>query len=113
MTPVDGAASPEAAPTGSDGFITLNFAIEHPGHYAILAHLDCPSWEADSVWVQLDDETFYKRDGLGTTGWGWQTLKSYDLTAGDHTLKIGYREPGLKLDQIRLSTIPFAPEPNL
>ena len=49
-------------------------------------------------------------NGLGTSGWEWKRLTNVTLSAGDHTLTIGYREDGAQLDKISISNYPYAPQ---
>jgi len=106
-----GTASPEAAPTGSEGgFITLPFTVEADGRYYIQARLNTPNDSSGSYWIRLNNGAFEQRNGLRTDGWEWLTLQNYTLFAGEQTLTIGYRENEAWLDKILISTVPFAPE---
>ena len=80
------------------------------GDFTLFARLDCPTADDDSLWLKLDDGEFIQRNGLGTSGWQWITLEKFALTAGPHTITVGLREDGLKLDKLCLSTFFFAPE---
>ena len=105
-----GAESLEDAPTGSEGaMITLPFTVDADGRYAVLARLNNAGNDSDSLWVKVDDGDFLQRNGLRTDGWEWLTLNNYRLSAGEHTITIGYRENGARLDTLRISTYPFAP----
>lgn len=101
----------EEAPSGSESLITLPFTLDANGKYSIFWRVNGgQGGSGDSFWIKLDDGDFEQRNGLGTNGWEWVTIQKSQLTAGDHTLTIGYRENGAKLDKIRISTNPFAPE---
>jgi hypothetical protein len=89
--------------------LKLTFTVEQAGRYSLFFRLNCPDGDSDSLWVKVDDENFYARNGLGTRGWDWVTINRYELEAGEHTLTVGFRESGVKLDQVMLSTYPFAP----
>lgn len=59
--------------------------------------------------MKIDDEEFKMRNGLGARGWQWMTLDRHAMRAGQHTLTLGYREDGFKIDKICLSTFFMAP----
>jgi hypothetical protein len=48
-------------------------------------------------------------NGLVTSGWEWILFNDYDLTEGDHTLTIGYREDGAKMDKLAITSSETAP----
>lgn len=110
VTPRSGIQSIQAAPEGADGLVTLPVSIDQRGEFTLFARLDCPSADDDSVWLRIDDGEFTLRNGLGTAGWQWITLGGFALEAGPHTLSIGLREDGLRLDKLCLSTFFFPPE---
>ena len=57
----------------------------------------------------MDNGDFVMCNGLGTGGWQWMELQSYDLSAGDHTLSVTYREDGALLDKLCISNYILAP----
>jgi hypothetical protein len=71
--------------------------------------VNCASADDDSFWVSLDGGNFTNLNGLPTGGWIWTRFATGNLTAGAHTLTIGYREYGARLDKILVSDYPFAP----
>ena len=105
-----GTESIAAAPTGTESAITLPFTVKTADDYSVFARLNCPSADDDSFWVKMDDGAFMMLNGLGTRGWDWVKLSNFPLTAGEHTLKIAYREDGAKLDKISISNDRYAPE---
>src|SRR5690606_36929546 len=52
-------------------------------------------------------------NGLGSVGWQWVDLTKFGLpsalTAGDHTLRITYREDGATLDKIAITNFIYGP----
>lgn len=105
-----GVQSISTAPSGSEGILSLPFSVKADGNYAVYARLDCPSADDDSFWLKMDDGRFESFNGLGTAGWSWVKLNSFKLNAGSHTLAIGHREDGAKLDRISISNDPVMPE---
>jgi hypothetical protein len=71
--------------------------------------LNCPTGDDDSFWVKVDDGEFESRNTLITIGWQWMTLGSYSLSAGEHTVTVGYREDGAMIDKLSISLISYAP----
>lgn len=105
-----GMESIDSAPTGSEHVIAMSFSVKADGNYTVFARLNCPSANDDSFWVKMDDGKFDSFNGLGTSGWSWVKLDNFALKPGEHTLTIGYREDGAKLDKISISNDPFTPE---
>jgi len=109
VTVKPGIQSLSSAPTGSENLITISISVTNSGNFIVMGRMNCATANDDSFWVQMDNEPFVMRNGMRTSGWEWRTLNSYTLTAGAHTLTIGYREDGAKLDKISISTWPDAP----
>jgi hypothetical protein len=55
----------------------------------------------------MDNGNFTMHNGLVTNGWEWVKLEDINLTSGDHTLTIGYREDGAKLDKLVVANYPI------
>jgi len=104
-----GVQSIASAPANSWDWITIPLTLTNSGTYAVFARVNGPTADDDSFWVKMNSSTWVQRNGLTTSGWQWQFLNSYSLAAGPHTLYIGYREDGARLDKISVSTYPFAP----
>ena len=109
VTVTPGIQSLNSAPTNSAELIVIPFAVTNNGNYHLFARCNDPTADDDSFWVSMDDGPFTMLNGLVTSGWQWVSFATYSLTAGQHTLKIGYREDGAKLDKLSLSDYPFAP----
>jgi hypothetical protein len=105
-----GTQSLPAAPTGSQGLLSMPFSIKKSGPFAIYARMNCPTADDDSFWLKMDNEAFKMLNGLGTSVWEWKRLTNVTLSAGAHTLTIGYREDGAQLDKICISNHPYAPQ---
>ncbi|MCA9735395.1 T9SS type A sorting domain-containing protein [candidate division KSB1 bacterium] len=98
-----GVQSLQTAATGSESVIEFQFTITNDSTYYLYARLNCPTYDDDSFWTQMDSEDYELNNGLVTSGWQWMQLQSYNLSAGEHTLKITYREDGAKLDKLCIS----------
>lgn len=102
---VNGLNSTTAAPAGAAASVVLPFTIDSAAPYNIVARLNCPTANDDSYWVKIDNGSFTSLNGLGTSGWQWLKLfTSVNLSVGQHTLTIAYREDGAKLDKILITT---------
>jgi arabinoxylan arabinofuranohydrolase len=110
VTVKSGVQSLNNAPTGSENHIVIPFSLDARGSFSIYARLNCPTWDDDSFWVKVDDGDFTMHNGLVTSGWEWIKFDDYTLIEGAHTLIIGYREDGAKLDKICISNYDEEPE---
>ncbi len=110
VTVKSGIQSLDNAPTGSENQIVIPFSLVAGGSFSIYGRLNCPTYDDDSFWLKVDDGTFSMHNGLVTSGWEWILFNDYELTEGAHTLTIGYREDGAKMDKIAISNSGTAPE---
>ena len=99
-----------AAPTDSASMLVWRFTLPTSGSYHVYGRVNCPTWDDDSYWIKLDDGNFSNFvNGLCTNGaWEWKELIGQQLTAGSHSLTLGCREDGARLDKlcITLSATP-------
>lgn len=103
VTAKEGLNSMESAP-GEEGLITIPVIINNHRNFNIYFRVNCANENEDSFWVQIDEGAFVTYDGLNTDGeWKWVRIMNTPLLAGNHTIKIGYRENGAKLDRIYYS----------
>jgi dienelactone hydrolase len=93
-----------AAAPGENGLLTIKFTVDSAATYNFVARVNCPTADDDSYWVKVDNGTFANANGLNGSGWQWVRLVSANLSVGEHTLTIGYREDGAKLDKILVTT---------
>ena len=101
---VNGLNSTAAAP-GATGYLIFPFTIDSAAKYNLYARINCPTANDDSYWIKVDNGTFTTYNNLTTTGWQWTRLISdINLSLGQHTITIAYREDGAKLDKIMLTT---------
>jgi hypothetical protein len=100
------ANSTNAAPANiAANQVVIPFTIDIAGKYNFLGRAIGPSATQDSYWVRVDDGTFVSANGLTSTSWQWGRLMTgVDLTAGEHTFTITYREVGAKMDKILITT---------
>jgi hypothetical protein len=110
VTPKTGIQSIGQAPASAASLVVIPFSLTRKGDFTLFARLDCPSPDDDSFWVRFDQGEFVQQNGLGTRGWQWIALEKRTLEAGPHTVTIGLREDGAKLDKVCLSTFFFPPD---
>ncbi|MGO4549234.1 heparin/heparin-sulfate lyase HepB [Paenibacillus sp. 2TAB23] len=80
--------------------------VPSAGDYHVQLRLQSPNEGADSFYMAVDNGN-YMNPGPSETmeDWEWFHVKqSFDLSVGIHEIKIKYREAGLKIDQLRLTT---------
>lgn len=109
VTAKPGMQSTSSAPATNDGLITIPFAINSSGSYAVYGRMFCANYSSDSFWVRMDNAPFQSFNNLVTSGWQWIKLQDYQLSAGAHTLTFGYRENGALLDKILVTNYPGLP----
>ena len=110
LTIRSGLNSMNEAPADDESTITLLFSVSQGGEYFLFAKASGPTEDDDSIWLKFDDGEFETANGLGTIGWQWVPVASAELAAGDHTLTITYREDGLLLDKLNLTSFVYGPE---
>ena len=110
VTVKPGVQSLNQAPSSDDGLIIIPFSVNYSDSYFVYGRLNCLTWDDDSYWIKMDNGAFEMHNGLqNDNGWYWWKFNDYELTEGDHTLTIGYREDGAKLDKILVSNYPDVP----
>jgi len=87
--------------------------VDKAGEYDLYWLTQGSSSEPSSFWVELDDELPRAMGTSSTNGWEWQKISTLQLEAGVHTLSIGYRFEGSKLDKIMITDYPYPPDPGL
>lgn len=89
------------APGNNMGYITFNFDLLSSGNYTFWARVRAPSPDDDSFWVRMDNGSWYNWNNItASSEWVWDDCQTYNLSAGNHTLTIAYREDGTHLDKI-------------
>jgi hypothetical protein len=98
--------SQAAAPT-VEGVARYAFNVPAAGAFRIWGRVMAPTTADDSFWVRVDGGTPVRWNGIAPgAAWHWTQVRqegaanpaSFALAAGDHTLEVGYREDGTRLD---------------
>jgi hypothetical protein len=112
ITVKPGTQSLSAAPTNVSGLVRIPFTAKSSANYSVYGRVNCPSADDDSYWIRMDEGAYINMNGLFGKGWEWKKLGSYELVQGNHTLSIGYREDGAKLDKIYITNTVNSPTGN-
>ncbi|MBN2103798.1 cellulase family glycosylhydrolase [bacterium] len=89
----------------ADGHIIFTFEIEEAGFYRLWARAMTPDTLSGSYWIRMDLETWIGWENIGPfPSWGWKDADSlFQLSEGEHTLIMTYRERDTRLDKILLT----------
>lgn len=109
VTAAPGLQSTDGPPTDPESTVVIPFTLGAAGVFNLYARLSCPTYDDDSFFVKVDDGEYITQNGLVTTGWEWRNLNTFDLSAGEHTLTIAFREDGARLDKVAISDYATAP----
>lgn len=90
--------------------VIIPFSIDTTGEYKLVARLNNPTYDDDSFWIKIDDGEFVLYNGLVTNGWQWLNFGTFELSDGDHSLTIVFREDGAKLDKIGITNYEQLPQ---
>ena len=106
-------ARPEPG-SATDGIASYSFNVGMAGTYRIWGRVRIPGGENDSFWVRIDAGTWYQWNNIPlAANWTWDDvhdsnnmdmLQEFQLTAGQHTLNVAYREAGAELDKILITS---------
>lgn len=119
---VEGAKSDDEPPV-EGGIVRFEFDVV-PGTYRVFGRVHTARGHRgsqDSLWVRVDGGRWQAWERLrANRGWEWQRLESrdgdgpatFDLDGGTHTLDVGYRGAGVRLDRFLVAadaTTPVGP----
>lgn len=93
-----------SGPSDVAGLLSYTFDVEESGTYNLFARVICPTADDDSFWIKMNNGSFAMWNGISAPSWQWHRFPSgFSLSKGAHTLTIGYREDGAKLDKLWLT----------
>lgn len=104
--------SNDSAPATAAGWVDINFSVTRPTTYVLWLRTICPNANDDSFWLRLDNEDWSQWNGIpNSSSWKWNKCsRTFNMLEGEHTLHIGYREDGAKLDKLMFSCLGTIPE---
>ncbi|MFE8072812.1 PilC/PilY family type IV pilus protein [Marinobacteraceae bacterium S3BR75-40.1] len=116
----------DSPPLASEGQVSLTFSVAQTGTQYIWVRRMMPGGSADSLWLNLyghkasefqvdSGDPWYDVNGehwnkwwtghTASPDWVWERWASVDINStGTQTLRIRYREPGVYIDQIMVTT---------
>ena len=115
MAPIVSAMPMARAEPGdaTDGIASYIFNVGAAGSYKIWGRVSIDTGETDSFWVRVDGGDWYQWNNLALGAeWHWDdvhdsaamdALVEFDLTAGQHTINVAWREEGAKLDKLLIT----------
>ncbi|MEM6697542.1 MAG: T9SS type A sorting domain-containing protein, partial [Bacteroidota bacterium] len=86
--------------------LTYDFEVSSDGDYNIWARTIAPNGNDDSFWIKIDDGDWTVWSVPRTADWKWNKVlnTTYSFTTGMHRLYVQYRENGVKLDILCLTS---------
>lgn len=97
------------APTDSGAAIYFDVNIPKDTTYYIYGRMNCPTYDNDAIWIKIDGGNYVYTFGLLTEGWEWKKFAAVDLTAGQHTIAVAYRETNVKFDKLSITSFFYPP----
>ncbi len=102
--------STASAPTNTAGHLTYPFTVTQAGTYRVFARVLGPTANDDSFWVRMDSGSWVMWNNWWNPNWVWAPFpNTYNLSAGNHTLSVAYREDGARLDKLNITTSTATP----
>lgn len=109
VTATPGTENISEAPTDDLSVMQMSFTVSADTSYYVYGRFNNPTTNDDSYWIKIDDGEFELIDDLTTTDWQWLELKSYDLSAGEHTISIAFSADGASLDKLAIKNSHITP----
>ncbi len=113
LTISPGLNSLDVAPSAAADLVRFTVTVTTSGLYRILGRVYSQDGADDSFWVRVDEGTWYKWNDWNTAAtWDWidvtdndngNTLLKWNLSNGNHTIDIAYREDGARVDKLHLT----------
>jgi len=116
--------STDQAPETADDLLEFSFETTIGGAYYIYARTITTGDDDDSFWVRVDDGPWIPWNKINVDTYGnnfqWEQVGkwtggehsqplTFDLEAGPHNLYISWREPGVRIDKVLVSSVPLLP----
>ncbi|MBK7877393.1 MAG: hypothetical protein IPJ77_16925 [Planctomycetes bacterium] len=100
--------------TGTSGSTAFTFNVTAPGNYYVWALVKGPSSTDNQFWARMDNGTSHNWSLPVTSVWTWDKVNNsgaqdpvlWNLTSGNHTLRIRWREDGARLDRVIVTSDP-------
>jgi hypothetical protein len=124
LAPPTGHISYNTPPTSNSDILQYNIAVVESGQYRVFLRSQAPNGNSDSYWIQVNNGAWQKWNKVNLTKQGnhydWDQASvwnggyapcplSFHLNPGTNTIKIAWREPGLRLDKVFVTLIGKTP----
>jgi hypothetical protein len=104
----------------ADGIALYRFDVPRSGSYRIWGRVIAATLDEDSFWLRVDDRAWVQWNDIAHSDtWLWVDVRPFEqrlerwiveLDAGEHVIRISYRELGARIDQLLLTTdVDFVP----
>ncbi|MCI0550380.1 MAG: T9SS type A sorting domain-containing protein [Anaerolineae bacterium] len=105
VTIQSGNNSTGSAPSSSTGHVSFPFSVSESGNYVLWCRVIAPTGNDDSFWIRMDGGSWINWNNIapGSTSWTWDDVQSFNLSSGNHTLTVTYREDGAQLDKVYIT----------
>ncbi len=113
VTIQSGNNSTGSAPSSSTGHVSFPFSVSESGNYIVWGRVITPNANDDSFWIRMDGGSWTLWNSIpATSSWQWDDVHdsnnggqvvNYNLSSGNHTLTVAYREDGAQLDKIYIT----------
>ena len=102
LTVPDNSATQNNSPVQNDtkNNVTYTFSVSQSASYKLYVRGAAPNASGDSMHASIDGGGWTTINGpLNHTNFLWESVGTWSLTAGTHTLAVSMREDGVKLDK--------------
>ncbi|HUS80720.1 MAG TPA: LamG-like jellyroll fold domain-containing protein [Armatimonadota bacterium] len=104
LRPADFSPAPVPAGSNDAGAAVFEFDLQQPGRYRLSTRVWWIDTGGNSLWARMDGgEDLLVGNDENLMAWQWITGPAWELAAGHHTLRIGDRERGGRLDRVFLA----------
>jgi hypothetical protein len=103
---VTGLNSTRNAPANVDSnLVVIPFTVQRDAVYNFMAKVNNANSTRNSFWIKIDNGAFERSfNNFAGPEWVWGRLNAFNLTPGQHTLTIAFRDDGSKLDKLLITT---------
>lgn len=107
-----GIEAKNAPASDKNNILVYPFSVPEDGRYKVWGRVLAPSADDDSFWIRIDDGDWVNWNGIqGGKTWRWDNVHNqsndhtmiYNLNAGEHTLRVSYREDGTGIDKFYIT----------
>lgn len=124
VAPPAGHISYNTPPTSNSDILKYNVAVVEGGKYRVFLRSQAPNGNSDSYWIQVNNGSWQKWNKVNlenqSNSYAWDQAAvwnggyapcplSFQLNPGTNTIKIAWREPGLRLDKIFVTLVGKTP----